>query len=117
MSRRFLAGVAMLIPGAFLCFVLVSLRAMPAPAADGKEPAAKETPSKDFFGTTKVWSLHLEMPAKEYEAMQPAAGGFGFPGALPAPPAPKAPKDKRESERNLFGTEFPWAQGELTTEG
>ena len=30
---------------------------------------------------------------------------------------PPLPKDKRDSERNLFGTEFPWAQGELTAEG
>ena len=47
--------------------------------------------------------------------MQPPAGGFGFPGARRA--AAPAPKDKRDSERNLFGTEFPWAQGDFSAEG
>jgi putative membrane-bound dehydrogenase-like protein len=94
MSRRFLAGAA-----ALAC-ALLGLGVTTCPAAD-------------VFGTTRVWAVHLEIPAKEYEAMQPPAGGFGFPGAPPAP----APKDKRDSERNLFGTEFPWAQGELTAEG
>ena len=117
MSRRFLPGATALFCGALLCCVLVCLRTTPVPAAADKQLAAKEAPGKDVFGATKVWAIHLEIPAKEYEAMQPPAGGFGFPGAPPAAPAPKAAKDKRDSERNLFGTEFPWAQGELTAEG
>ncbi len=105
MSRRFLAGAtalacALICPGVATC-----------PAADGKE-----APGKDVFGTTKMGAIHLEIPAKEYEAMQPPAGGFGFPSAPPAPPAP-APKEKRDSERNLFGTEFRWAEGDLSAEG
>src|SRR5277367_5952309 len=98
MSRRFLVGA-----GALAC-ALIGL-GMDSRAAD------KEAPGKDVFGTTKVWAIHLEIPAKEYDAMQPATG-FGPPGG-----APPAPKDKRESERNLFGTEFPWAQGDLSAEG
>jgi putative membrane-bound dehydrogenase-like protein len=66
------------------------------------------------FETTKVWHVQLAIPAKEYDAMQPAAGGFGFPGGPPAP-APK--KEKRDSERNLFGTEFPWVEGDFSAEG
>src|SRR5262249_49181275 len=57
---------------------------------------------------------HLEISAKEYEAMQPPAVGFGPPGA---PPARPAPKDRRASERNLFGTEFRWVQCDLSVEG
>src|SRR5262249_11904018 len=53
----------------------------------------------------------------EYAAMQPAAAGFGFPGAPAQPPAPKDPKEKRDSERNLFGTEFPWAQADFAADG
>ena len=34
-----------------------------------------------------------------------------------APPAPPAPKDKRASERNLFGTEFRWAEGDCSVDG
>src|SRR5262249_48306361 len=80
----------------------------------GTTPAPAES-GKDVFGMTKVWTVHLEISAKEYAAMQPPApAGFGFPGA---PPMPPAPRDKRDSERNLFGTDFPWGQGELTAEG
>jgi putative membrane-bound dehydrogenase-like protein len=96
-------------------WLLVGLLTLPAPAGEGKEPADREAPGKDVFGQTKLWAIHLDIPAKEYEAMQPAVGGFGFPGAPPAPPAPK--KDKRDSERNLFGTEFPWVEGDLTADG
>jgi hypothetical protein len=46
--------------------------------------------------------------------MQPAPGGFGFPDA---PPRQPAPKDKRDSERNLFGTAFPWAQCDFSADG
>src|SRR5256885_15714933 len=108
MSRRLLAGWLVLI-----CAELLFRSPMVA-AADGKPPAAKEAPGKDVFGTTKVWAVHLEIPAKEYEAMQPPAAGFGPPGA---PPAPPAPRDKRDSERNLFGTEFRWARGNFSAEG
>jgi putative membrane-bound dehydrogenase-like protein len=116
MSRRLLSGmIALTCAGLLLCWALVVFALPTVEAADGKEPTAKEAPGKDVFGATKVWAIHLEIPAKEYEAMQPPPGGFGQPGA--AQPAPKDPKDKRESERNLFGTEFPWAQGDLSAEG
>src|SRR5262249_8263230 len=87
-----------------LCCALVRLG-----AAD-----EKEAPGKDHFGAARLWAVHLEIPAKEYEAMQPPAGGFGFPGA---PPAPPAAEEKRDSERNLFGTEFRWAKGDFSADG
>ena len=34
-----------------------------------------------------------------------------------APPQPRRAEQKRDSEKNLFGTEFPWAQGDLTADG
>jgi putative membrane-bound dehydrogenase-like protein len=102
MSRRFRALAARTVCGLpLLCCILVT---------EGKEPT-----SKAVFGDTKIWSLHLEIPAKEYEALQPLPGGFGVPGQPPAPP--QAPKDKRDSERNLFGTVFPWVQGDLSADG
>src|SRR5262249_26431738 len=106
MRRRSLAGTAAAAGIVLLTCVLLRLTARP--------PAAKEAPGQDVFGDAKVWSLHLEIPAKEYEAMQPAAGGFGFPGQAPRP---AAPKDNRDSERNLFGTAFPWAQCDLLAGG
>ena len=107
MSRRFRAGAPATVCGVLLLgCALVDLGAK-SQATDGKEP-----PAKAVFGD-RVWTLHLEIPAREYEAMQPPPG-FGFPGA---PPAPRPPRNKRDSERNLFGTEFPWAQCDLSAEG
>ncbi len=106
MCRRFLARATALACAAFLLICLLF-----GPGT----PSARAESDKDLFGLTKVWSINLEIPAKEYAAMQPATpGGFGAPGA---PPPPPAPKDKRDGEKNLFNTEFPWAQGEFTAEG
>src|SRR4051812_11870652 len=98
MSRRLLAGWIALICAGLL------VRATTVAAGGGQPPAAK-----DFFGTAKVWAIHLEISAKEYEAMQPPVTAFGPPsGRPPAPPPP--PRGNRTSERNLFGTEFFWAE-------
>jgi putative membrane-bound dehydrogenase-like protein len=102
MGRRFLAGAA-----ALVC-VLVGLSVTKGQAADGKE-----APVKDVFGAATVWSVHLEISAKQYEAMLPPAPA-GLPGA---PPAPPASREKRDSERNLFGTEFRWAEGDFSAAG
>jgi putative membrane-bound dehydrogenase-like protein len=82
-------------------------------AADPGDVNAKPA-GADLFGLTKVVKLHIEIPADEYEAMQPPApAAFGAP---PPAPRPKRPGE-RESERNLFGVEFAWARGALTAEG
>src|SRR5205809_6391534 len=106
MCRQFPARATALACTAFLLSCLLfGQSTTSAPAESGK----------DVLGMTKVWAIHLEIPAKEYAAMQPPApGGFGVPGA---PPMPPAPRDKRDSERNLFGTEFPWAQADFSAEG
>jgi putative membrane-bound dehydrogenase-like protein len=104
MSRRFHAGAAATVCGVLL---LAGLGAR-SPAADGKEP-----PTTNVLGDDKLLTLHLEIPAKEYEAMQPPPGGFGF----GPPPAPQPARNRRDSERNFFGTEFPWAQCDLSSDG
>lgn len=50
--------------------------------------------------------------------MQPAAAGFGggFGAAPPRQPAPRNEEKKRDSERNLFGTDFPWVAADFTAE-
>src|SRR5262245_55520873 len=111
MKRRDLARVAAVVGGiAILTAVIVALPPG-VPAAD--TPASKGEPGT--FGPTKVWAIHLEMSTKQYEAMQPPPGGFGPPGG----PLPKktVAQEMRDSERNLFGTEFPWVQGDLTVDG
>lgn len=71
----------------------------------------------NVFGLTKVWTVDLEMSAQEFAALQPAAGGFGFPGGPPPRQDGKQIAGKRDSEKNLFGTEFPWAECTFTSEG
>jgi putative membrane-bound dehydrogenase-like protein len=108
------------VAAAIVCGVLilagswVGLSAERVPAASGQAPGDKE--GKGVFGQTKVWAVHLEIPAAEYAAMQPPAVGFGFPGG-PPPPKAKAKRDDRPGEQNLFGTRFPWAHGNLTADG
>lgn len=64
----------------------------------------------ELFGQTKIWSIHLEVSANEFAAMQPPQpGGFGQ--------APPAANNNRPSERNLFGTEFRWAEANFTANG
>src|SRR5262245_44609259 len=111
MKRRVLVRAAAVACGlAILAGTVLSL-SPGVPAAD--PPAGKD--ESGTFGLTKVWVIYLELSAKEYDAMQPPPGGFGFPGG--PPPKKEVPKDKRDGERNLFGTEFPWAQGDVTVDG
>src|SRR5262245_12268389 len=105
MRERVLARVAASGCGILmLVFLLGGARPVPRVAAQDPKPAPN---AGDTFGTTKVWAVHLEIPAKEFDAMQPAFGG-GFGG----PPKKEEKKDdkKRDSEKNLFGTDFPWVE-------
>lgn len=78
---------------------------------------ADDPKPKVEFGPTKVWTVHLELPADEFAAMAPPPGsGFGF-GPPPQPQPPKKDEKKRDTEKNLFGTEFPWAEGTVSIDG
>lgn len=99
-----------------LLLLLVSTGWKIFPAAEDVKPAAKD--EKELFGQTKVWVVHLEISAKEYDAMQPVVGGgFGFPGGPPPKQAANKDSKKRDSERNLFGANFPWAECDFTADG
>ncbi len=69
-----------------------------------------------IFGSTKVWSVHLDITATEYTAMQPAVGGGFGPPSVPKVEE-KRDGNKRDRDRNLFGTEFPWVEGDFTADG
>ncbi len=75
----------------------------------GRQTDQGKDAGQGVFGLAKVWAMHLDMSAKEYEAMQPPKGkGFpGGPGGQP-PAKDKQPAAVRPSEKNLFGLEFPW---------
>lgn len=99
-------------------FVLAGLACKHSPADDtvGAE-VRKANLDAEVFGLTRVWKINITLSNEEYEAMQPPP--LAFPGAPPgaSPPPAAKPRKPRESERNLFGMEFPWARGELTTGG
>ncbi|WP_422928190.1 PVC-type heme-binding CxxCH protein [Singulisphaera sp. PoT] len=84
--------------------------------------AAEEVSKEDagaggLFAPTKVVRVDLEVSPEEYQALQPPAM-FGAPGAAPPPAPPKLPDGReRESEKNLFGVAFPWAQAALSVDG
>jgi spore coat protein CotH len=100
-----------------------------APAKDEKPADAKEAPGATIFGLTKLHEWNIQMDAKEWDKMQPAAGGFRFPGGPGRPPekakedAEKPKEEKaKEPEKDVhkgsgFGIEFPWAKGEFTADG
>ncbi len=117
MSRRCRAAmtaapcVALILAG-----LLVGFRAEPS-SPIGNGPAGKVDPDGGVFGLTRTWTVHLEIPAAEYEAMQPDGAAFAFPGGPKGPAQPKVKRDKRPGERNLFGVTFPWARADLTAGG
>lgn len=113
MSDRFwfaIASALLLCGPAF--FWSPAVRADEPKKPDAKKPAA----GADVFGHEKVWQFHLSLTAAEYSAMQPT-GGFGFPGAPPAPKVePKPGEPRRETHRSAFGMEFPWVEASLTVD-
>src|SRR6476620_2413724 len=79
-------------------------------------PAIAQESAPELFAEPKIWPLHITIPTKEYEAMQPVGGGpMGFFGG-PKQPAPK-PADGRETHRNAFGMDLPLAYGSLVADG
>jgi putative membrane-bound dehydrogenase-like protein len=85
--------------------------------ASAQDAAPPAPDASGPFGLTRIWTIHLQVPADEFQAMQPAAPAFPGPGGA-APAAPRhADAEQRESDRNLFGTAFPWADGDLSIDG
>src|SRR5947208_286564 len=111
MRRPALAVATML--ACYVIFLAAPPELLSGTADDGD--AKGKAAGADSFGLTKVVNLHVEIPAEEYRAMQPPAPA-GAPGGPPPAARPKKPGE-RESERNLFGVEFPWARGAVTAEG
>jgi putative membrane-bound dehydrogenase-like protein len=111
MRRRALAAATALIGSA----ILLAGTVLPLSGAPDDGDAKEKAAEADLFGLTRVVPLHIEIPADEYQAMQPPVPNFA-PGGPPPVPRPRKPGE-RASERNLFGVEFPWARGAVTAEG
>src|SRR4051812_21444451 len=105
MSKRSWSKVAALLSGAVVLGWALGGHPGKAPGASKKDKAAakekskdarkelpaREMPSKDVFGLTRVHDLHLEIPLKEWKKMQAVTGGMRFPGGpggFGAPPRP-----------------------------
>jgi putative membrane-bound dehydrogenase-like protein len=84
-------------------------------AADDHGRAKGQSGAADLFSLTRVIPVHIELVAEEYQALQPPAPAGAAGGPPPVRRSRKA--GDRESERNLFGVEFPWASGTITIEG
>jgi len=112
-----------------LVAVLLASQGQAAERNDRTPAALRSSEAKDFFQTTKVWRIHLEIPAKEFEAMEPTGGmrfpGMGGPGGLPGArrTAPEKSTEKPTEKRTDvhkgggFGFEFPWVHAKLTEGG
>lgn len=125
--------LALTVPGV-VCFLLawlmVGCLALQGSVADEDNPTKKDVPGRDLFGLTKVWKIHIEIPVREWEAMQPRSGlrfpgmpggpgGFGkpVPNAKPGKPVKEPGEQARHVHRSNFGMEFPWAKGDFTMAG
>ena len=121
MNRRSLTGATTLMRTILIVVFILALSVVKRlPGAEDEEPPVEKTPpAKDAFGPTKVWDFHIEIPADEYQALQPPPP-TGFPGgAADGTPSKAAQKRRaaRDSERNFFGIEFPWVRGKFSAEG
>mgnify|MGYP002624320465 FL=1 len=80
----------------------------------GAAHAAEPRNGEGAVNLVDIRQIHLEFSATEYRAMQPPAPTFGVPGGAPAP---QRGDNERETERNFFGTEFPWVEAALSIDG
>ena len=80
----------------------------------------RESPGGDIFGLNQALSLHLEVTAAEWQAMQTADRG-GFSGFFGGPPkartSPQKPQPGERETHRTGGTEFPWAHAGLSEGG
>jgi putative membrane-bound dehydrogenase-like protein len=111
MRREALAVVTALA----ICSIAYARPAVPLSGTADDGGVAGKAGGAEPFGLTRIVNLHLQIPADEYQVMQPPAPA-GVPGGPPPVTRPKKPGE-RESERNLFGVEFRWARGDITAGG
>lgn len=78
-------------------------------SADDLGQASK--PASTPFVPTRIWAVHITVPAREWEAMQPANRGIF---SLFSPATPKAADGSaRKVKHNNFGADLAWAKGDV----
>jgi spore coat protein H len=100
--------------GVLAVFAVLVMAILPVTAGDGGHAAV---PAATAFEPTRVWAVHITIPAKEYEAMQPVTRGlfawFNAPAAKPTEPGGPI----RQVHRNTFNTDLAFAKGDVTVDG
>ena len=97
MRRRALATATVL-----SCWVLFLARPVPYSRAADDGDAKRRRPAADFFGLTKIVKLDIQIPAEEYQAMQPPAPpAAGAPGGPPPVRRPGSPGSEQANGTSL----------------
>src|SRR5262245_27618194 len=80
---------------------------------------AEEEKQPDLFQSDKVWTFHLTVSEKDWEAMQPTGGRMGFGPGQPRPPERREEKKdaKRDAKVGAFGMTFPFGKAKLEFAG
>src|SRR5262245_38870896 len=121
--RYFPAALVVLLAGSSAPPVATSVG-----AAEQQPPAPDQTKPEDsagIFGLTRIWTVHLTIPAGSWKGMTPAGGGspcFGpRPGGGSGPPAQARPADgaARGGDRRpgMFGYDFQYARADIELDG
>src|SRR5438309_2268042 len=79
-------------------------------------PTVHAQDKSEVFGLSKVYDIHLQLTAREWERMQTVTGGL----TLFAPKRPVAKDGEEPFEWHKspgFGIEFPWAHADVTIDG
>ena len=121
MFKRVLTGIIILAVFFGAAAVVQTYAAKPAKSQKGEVVGA------GVFGLDKVWLFNLEIPAAEYDKMQPAGGrgGRGFPGGPggpggapnPAPVEKPAAANPDIHKGSGFGVEFSIVHGTFHADG
>lgn len=79
-------------------------------------PTVHAQEKSELFGLSKVYDIHLQLTAREWERMQAVTGGLTlFPPKKPVAKDGEEPFEWHKSPG--FGIEFPWAHADLTIDG
>lgn len=101
-------------------FLLVGIdRCAFAEQTEGKDDSKKVTPeAKRTIDPGRVWKVHITVPAKDYQAMQPKSSWGFFGGGGPKDSTKKTKdSDTKEVHRNNFGMDLAWVRGTVVVDG